>query len=1157
MIYTFYSYKGGVGRTMALANVAELFYRAGRKVLMVDWDLEAPGLERFFPIDQEKTLDGPGVMDMLLGYKEQMAHELPASESETAPLPFEKPIQFAVDIYPGDSGKGRLWLLIAGRRSKEHFAEYAYTVRTFDWLDFYQNWEGELYFEWLRQQFEQMADVVLIDSRTGVTEIGGICTYQLADTVVIFCAPNQQSIDGTEQMARNFMDPEVQSLRRGRSLDVLIIPARLERAESPSLNEFQREFVTRFKDFVPQTSKIDIQQLWELGIPYIPKYAYNELVAVRESQASDKDMVKAFGDLVDVMDKLRVKRLPPGILEPGTDLFDYRVLGFVGEGAWAYVYRAQHPKLPMVVAIKQLKPEWTEDEDALQPFLREANIVARLNHPNVVRIFDLKHDEETGRHYIITEFAEKGTLADWLEKLPTGLPIDEVLRLVMGICSGLEAIHRIGVIHRDIKPSNILLFGAEGEPDIPKLSDFGIAKAPAAPGAVIPHSSDAIGSYLYMSPEQFDSETEVDHRSDLYSVGILLYELLTRQVPFTGEVQDVFWAHAYVSPKPPREVRPDIPEELEQVVLRALRKDRKDRYQSAADMYEALRAIEDLELRRERQHRFRDLLRQGLEHSGKGQWEEATEVLRQADILEPGNEQVRKGLQKAHEQQELKRIYALGIQYLQTGDWEEAQECLAQVVARDLDYEHGQAREQLEQATEKLKQERSERDLMVQYRTGMGYFSAQQWERAIAELEQVVTRNSNFVDAADRLEEARRYVQAEQLVEQARRRIEQKEWIGAIDLLEQVEQLRPPHIDIAEELKQLRRKLAQPRHERELTDWYNEGMSQLTAGNLEQARRYFQEIADVQRDYRDVADRLVEMENKIKLEQLFEHASECEAACDYEGAIGTYRAILDIDRYNSKAMNRLGRAQRCAERYARGGLVRLAVKVQNWWDTRDRRAKVALAVLVGVIVVALCGSAAGVASSFLPLPAYRGTATATITPTHVHTSSPTFTLVPALIHTSTSTSTPTPSPTHTCTPLPTLTPTYTSTPMATAKPPTPQPPKPTPKPSYFPPVLTDNSIIGCNVILRWQWSGILAENEWFDIRVWEVSDVPHSQTWAKANEYVWSLSEAGDYVWEVAICRGEPSAASCSGDDELVVSERGGFSFGGCPKSTPVSTSEP
>jgi MinD-like ATPase involved in chromosome partitioning or flagellar assembly len=306
MIYAFYSYKGGVGRSMALANMAELFYQAGHKVLMVDWDLEAPGLERFFfPQEEiEEILDKPGVMEMLLKYKRQIAQEWPVLEGGED-LPFEKLYQFLIDVHPDVSSERQLWLLSAGRRSKDYFAEYAYAVRSFDWQEFYENWEGELYFEWLRQQFEQVADVTLIDTRTGVTEIGGICTYQLADTIIMFCTPNQQSLDGTYKMARNFKDPNVQDLRGGRPLNILVIPARLERAESILLDDFQQEFMHLVEDFVPQITGVEFEDLWESGIPYIPRYAYVEAVAVRETgRASAEDMVAAFHRLGEVMSHL-------------------------------------------------------------------------------------------------------------------------------------------------------------------------------------------------------------------------------------------------------------------------------------------------------------------------------------------------------------------------------------------------------------------------------------------------------------------------------------------------------------------------------------------------------------------------------------------------------------------------------------------------------------------------------------------------------------------------------------------------------------------------------------------------------------------------------------------------------------------------------------
>ncbi|HVF98816.1 MAG TPA: hypothetical protein VND68_03180, partial [Chloroflexia bacterium] len=299
IIYTFYSYKGGVGRSMALANVAELLYQLGLRVVMIDWDLEAPGLERYFPLDMDKVLRQPGLMNLLLKYKERMSMALPEGEQI-----FEKPDSYLINIYPETNSVGRLWLLTAGQRQGEiDFAAYSRQVREFDWKDFYANWEGEIYFEWLRSQLEGAVDVVLIDSRTGVTEMGGASTYQFADVAVLFCGASTQSLDGLLHVAQGFKRPLVEEVRGGRPLRMLMVPARVEdRAETALLNSFRDRFVDSFESYLSSQISDDPTFLWKLKIPYVPLNAFTEMVAVREhGQMRAEDLVQAYANLTLAM----------------------------------------------------------------------------------------------------------------------------------------------------------------------------------------------------------------------------------------------------------------------------------------------------------------------------------------------------------------------------------------------------------------------------------------------------------------------------------------------------------------------------------------------------------------------------------------------------------------------------------------------------------------------------------------------------------------------------------------------------------------------------------------------------------------------------------------------------------------------------------------
>ena len=364
MIYTFYSYKGGVGRSMALANIAEWLYRQGRqRVIMIDWDLEAPGLESFFlrPDERAVVQSQTGLVDMLEAYKQRAsALPFPADESdfevaaedvldqvmwdetdaESLTMVLERhkwqngeqsqkaveaiqalinadkaniqsitqvlkshassdsrtaeaiqavfedylphPRHYLFPLHPPEDPKEEtspgLWLLPAGLRSEDQFATYARAVQEFDWVGFYSTYHGEAYFDWLRAELLGFADVVLIDSRTGVTEMGGVCTRQMADMVVLLTAPNSQNLSGIELMAKSFTRPEVLRARKDRSLELVVIPTRLDKDELEDRNEFEN----RFNDTLSKLEHVvkKKESFWEFGIPYIAKYAYVDRLAV-------------------------------------------------------------------------------------------------------------------------------------------------------------------------------------------------------------------------------------------------------------------------------------------------------------------------------------------------------------------------------------------------------------------------------------------------------------------------------------------------------------------------------------------------------------------------------------------------------------------------------------------------------------------------------------------------------------------------------------------------------------------------------------------------------------------------------------------------------------------------------------------------------------
>jgi tetratricopeptide (TPR) repeat protein len=318
VIVTFYSYKGGVGRSMALVNVAELLADAGYRVVVCDFDLEAPGLERYFADDPElleRYRSRPGIIDLLDEYKTALAGGDGNGKQPDDPratslngLRVPRPSGYLVDIPSRNPRRrGSVSLLTAGRRDGSWNQRYSERVQQFDWDDFYAAWAGDVYLDLFRKDLMDGGAVVLVDSRTGITEQGGVCTHHLADLVVLLSAANDLNVAGTKWMAEVLSSDEVASMRRGRPLRVMPVAARIEVfSQVEELESFRSRFQDTFGVHVPPEAGHPATFLIESEIPYVPFYAFTERIVTRQHEVVQREMYDAYAALTRAIVKVGV-----------------------------------------------------------------------------------------------------------------------------------------------------------------------------------------------------------------------------------------------------------------------------------------------------------------------------------------------------------------------------------------------------------------------------------------------------------------------------------------------------------------------------------------------------------------------------------------------------------------------------------------------------------------------------------------------------------------------------------------------------------------------------------------------------------------------------------------------------------------------------------
>ncbi len=504
----------------------------------------------------------------------------------------------------------------------------------------------------------------------------------------------------------------------------------------------------------------------------------------------------------------------------GKTLGQFRITEAIGRGGMAAVYKAYQPSLDRYVAIKVLSAQHALAPDFSERFVREARAIAQLNHPNILPVIDF--GQEGDLSYIVMKYVPAGTLKG---KMGQPMELKTALRLLEGIAAALDHAHSRGILHRDVKPGNVLL----DENDWVLLADFGLAKMVSGNNELT-GSGVGIGTPAYMSPEQCQGMS-VDVYTDIYALGIVLYEMLTGQLPFDADTPFAVVMKQISDPLPlPRSIRPDLPEDVERIILKATAKTPQDRFKTAGNLANALRA---------------------------------------AILPDPPSKPLNKTRKKTTPH--LPTLYTQALGYFYTEQWAKAIKTLETIVAVQPDYENGDAARRLEQSKKQVQ-------LSNLYTRAQHALNNKNWTTAIARLKEIMALNASYRDAEALLKQARRQKKLGNLYNDAKKLHDSGQWQAVVGVWDHIRALDANYPDPDRLLAQAQTKLRQKHaaeaakrqaeeRARHLADLYRRGLAHMAADEWRQAATLFAKIETIEPNYQETSGLLERARRETALQE--------------------------------------------------------------------------------------------------------------------------------------------------------------------------------------------------------------------------------------------------------------------------------------------------